>query len=747
MTDQLTPDAAQIRLHLEILFSDLDALGPYPNGLFELRFLPHNGGTPTCKLFGWGDIDKAVEIAVRANANGMNGYVGVHPRKPGTSRAGQASDVERACWQFVDCDNGEASAKLLELPFSPNFIVTTGTRPTQRLHGYYMLEAPETDMAAYTARQAALAAAVGGDNVKDAPRIMRLAGTVSHPSKDKAARGYVPELVTISDVDPIPYAAEELDPFLAQFKATAEPQLLAATNMSIALPTEAPKVPTTVEQLLQQSRGVGQWHNSMRDATWRLVQRGFGEQLIAEICGPYCTHGASDPELQNLIRSAMDKCIGAPGQQPASDSVIANWGAGLETYENGRPRSHVANIIWALENCPELAGAFQWNEMTSDIEIMSDLPWTNKRGSMLDHDQVELQAYLNAFGFNPTVQRVQDALGVVARRRGFHPIKEYFDQLVWDGISRLQSGLLDALQVAHTDFSRAVAMRFMIAAVARIMQPGAKVDTMLVLEGRQGAGKSTAASILAEIDGRSYFLETLEAIDQGKAAREQLVGKMIVEVQEMDAIKGKERTKLKAWISTRTDNFRSAYARVPEDRGRTCVFIGTTNDDQWLTDPSGGRRFWPLRVEGQIDTDWLRQNVDQIWAEAFVRFAEGEQWYLTKSEEAFARVEQEDRRKQDGWEDAVIDFIARHKLTRVGMKYLYDELSVAANVTQKNAYTEARIADVFQALPGDWKKMKGRQRAKDPVAPDRSGVMVCWEPCDPKILREIRDGNFCGFNE
>ena len=107
MTDQLTPDAAQIRLHLEILFSDLDALGSYPNGLFELRFLPPNGGTPTCKLFSWGDRDAAVEMAVRANANGMNGYVGVHPRKPGTSRAGQAADVERACWQFVDCDDGE----------------------------------------------------------------------------------------------------------------------------------------------------------------------------------------------------------------------------------------------------------------------------------------------------------------------------------------------------------------------------------------------------------------------------------------------------------------------------------------------------------------------------------------------------------------------------------------------------------------------------------------------------------------
>ena len=140
----LTPDPYQIRLHLEVLFAELAPHASYPDGLFELRFLPPNSGQPLCKLFSWRDIDKAVEMATRANANGMNGYVGVHPRKPGTSRAGQASDLDRAYCQFVDCDDGEASAKLLKLPFSPNFIVTTGTRPTQRLHGYYMLDAPES---------------------------------------------------------------------------------------------------------------------------------------------------------------------------------------------------------------------------------------------------------------------------------------------------------------------------------------------------------------------------------------------------------------------------------------------------------------------------------------------------------------------------------------------------------------------------------------------------------------------------
>ncbi len=314
----LTPDPDQIRLHLEVLFAELAPDASYPDGLFELRFLPPNSGRPICKLFSWGNLDAAIEMAVHVNAAGKNGYVGVHPRKPGTTGSGQASDVERAYWQFVDCDDGDASAKLLELPFSPNFIVTTGTRPTQRLHGYYMLEAPETNMAAYTARQEALATAVGGDNVKDAPRIMRLAGTVSYPSKDKAARGYVPELVTISDVDPIPYAAEELDPFLAQFKGTDEPQLLAAPSPTVPMKDVPPKV----QSFLERSQIKGHWHNSIRSAAATLLARGFGEDRVAEICGPFCNGGASDPELQMFIVSAVSKGFKNQSTRSPQDIVL-----------------------------------------------------------------------------------------------------------------------------------------------------------------------------------------------------------------------------------------------------------------------------------------------------------------------------------------------------------------------------------------------------------------------------------------
>ena len=299
----LTPDPDQIRLHLEVLFAELAPDAYYPEGLFELRFLPPNGGRPICKLFSRGNLDAAIEMAVHVNAAGKNGYVGVHPRKPGTTGSGQASDVERAYWQFVDCDDGAASAKLLELHCPPNFVVTTGTRPAKRLHGYFMLESPETDVAAYTTRQEALAAAVGGDNVKDAPRIMRLAGTVSYPSNDKAERGYIPELVTIGQIDPIPYAAEELDPFLAQFKGTDEPQLRAAPSPTVPMED----VPPTVQSFLERSQIKGHWYNSMLRATATLLAQGYSEDRVAEICSRYCEGGASDPELQAFIASGVSK--------------------------------------------------------------------------------------------------------------------------------------------------------------------------------------------------------------------------------------------------------------------------------------------------------------------------------------------------------------------------------------------------------------------------------------------------------
>ena len=294
MTAQLSPDRDQIRLHLEVLFSELVPGALYESGLFELRFLHPTGGRPTCELFRGNSIDEAVNLAVQKNAAGWNAYVGINPRKPGTSSYGKAQDIERAYWQFVDCDNGDSSVKLQDLPFPPNFIVTTGTKPSQRLHGYYMLDGPELELEAFTARQAALAACVDGDkSVNDPPRIMRLAGTINYPSADKRERGYDVELVTISEIDPHAWNSEDLDRMAASESSKDE------ISVEPSFPTMVFNLPPTdqIVSLLEQSQQSGRWHNSMRSATARLLLLGHSPERVAEICAKYCTGGAEDDEL------------------------------------------------------------------------------------------------------------------------------------------------------------------------------------------------------------------------------------------------------------------------------------------------------------------------------------------------------------------------------------------------------------------------------------------------------------------
>lgn len=306
MTRELAPDRDQIRLHLEVLFAELVPGALYEGGLFELRFLHPTVGNPKGHLFDGAEIAEAIDLAVQKNAAGWNAYVGVNPRKPGTAGYGKTQDIERADWQFVDCDDGESSKKLQELPFPPNYVVTTGTRPHQRLHGYYMLDGPELNLEAFTSRQEALAACIDGDStVKDPPRIMRLAGTISYPTADKLKRGYEVELVTISEIDPHAWNSEDLDRLAASetSKDDSSVEQSGSMNLDNLPPTDQ------IVSLLKQSKEAGRWHNSMRSATARLLLLGHSPERVAEICAPYCKGGAEDTDLKVLISSAVDKGI------------------------------------------------------------------------------------------------------------------------------------------------------------------------------------------------------------------------------------------------------------------------------------------------------------------------------------------------------------------------------------------------------------------------------------------------------
>lgn len=204
---------------------------------------------------------------------------------------------------------------------------------------------------------------------------------------------------------------------------------------------------------------------------------------------------------------------------------------------------------------------------------------------------------------------------------------DYLDGLVWDGSPRLDNLLRDYAGADDTEVNREFGAKFLIAGVRRVKQPGAKFDTMLVFEGNQGTGKSSFAEILAVRS--DWFCGSLSLKSDDKTKAELLAGAWIVEVQEMDGIRKASTHELKRFLSTRRDKYRRAYGRDARTYPRQCVIVGSTNDQKYLFDQTGNRRFWPVRA-GTVQLDKLREDVDQLWAEAVVREAAGESVVLSE---------------------------------------------------------------------------------------------------------------------
>lgn len=229
--------------------------------------------------------------------------------------------------------------------------------------------------------------------------------------------------------------------------------------------------------------------------------------------------------------------------------------------------------------------------------------------------------------FKASVAAIKSEIVAIAHEQTYHPIIDYLDGLVWDGKPRLDTILHDYAGAEDTELNREFGAKFLIAGVRRVRQPGVKFDTMLVFEGTQGTGKSSFAEILAVRD--EWFCGSLSLRSDDKTKAELLAGSWIVEVQEMDGIRKASTHELKRFLSTRRDKYRRAYGRDARTHPRQCVIVGSTNDQKYLFDQTGNRRFWPVRA-GTAQLDKLREDVDQLWAEAAARDAAGESIVLSE---------------------------------------------------------------------------------------------------------------------
>ena len=254
--------------------------------------------------------------------------------------------------------------------------------------------------------------------------------------------------------------------------------------------------------------------------------------------------------------------------------------------------------------------------------------------------------------------RIFDAVNVVAQEHSFHPVRDYLNGCEWDGVKRVDTLLIDYLGADDTPYTRAVTRKTLVAAVARIYKPGCKFDYMLTLRGRQGLGKS---AFIAKLGG-AWFSDTFTTM-QGKDAYEQVQGVWIMEVGELAGMRKAEAETIKLYISKQVDRFRPAYGRRLQEFPRQCVFIGTTNETQFLRDTTGNRRFWVVDTPNDPTHDmWdelTPETIKQIWAEAVELYNAGEKLYLPKSLEKVAREVQESYEEENPRAGIVADYLQR----------------------------------------------------------------------------------------
>lgn len=333
-----------------------------------------------------------------------------------------------------------------------------------------------------------------------------------------------------------------------------------------------------------------------------------------------------------------------------------DWRNDITRTTSGKPESTTHNTLLVMEHDPSLQRLFVLDEFSNVVRLTRSAPWLGgEMDEFTDQDGTELSAWLGApdrYRLNIKPEMVMGCVEAIARRRKEHPVRTYLNGLKWDDTPRLAKLFPRYFKAEDTAYTQQSAQCFMVSAVARILwmdskvrHNGAQVDFMLVLEGEQGLRKTSAVRSLF---GPQWYMEAQES-PTSKDFYQALRGRWCVEIGEMDSFSKADVTKVKQAITARFDTYRPSYGRVSRSFRRECVFVGTTNESEYLKDPSGGRRFLPVKVFGVCIPD-LEADRDQLWAEAVAMFRDGFQWWDLPPD---AAEQQEERFAEDSWQGPV----------------------------------------------------------------------------------------------
>lgn len=654
-----------------------------------------------------GTLDQCWQSICNYNAQGYGAFVVINELD---GNGNELNNVTAIRAHFIDLDNLSAQQnyrRAAQWSPAPSFAVQSSPNK----HHVYWLVKPYSGNDRFTLIQRKLAQLFDADkSITDATRVMRLPGTM-HCKNDRV-------MVTCHALAGRDQSitAETLETALAAVNLTDHSgtrRELGDTELSAPSREQATNALNEIDP------------NNLSRAEWISVTSAFkqsgwrhaNEQELYNIwCGWCSKYETNDPNenakqwnsIRNtevgwtsLHRQAYKRPYFDPvklfegGQYQLPEQVKTQLPVPLDGYETiistatgDSGKTTLIETVKILHRNMPVA----FDEFTQTVMALDPLPWDKQGGyprQWTDADTIHCQLHAQAIFVKPAKETVHDAITIIAMRHKYHQVRDYLDGLQWDGVVRLPRLMPQYFGTVDNEYTRTIGVKFMIGAVARVMKPGCKMDNVVILEGAQGKLKSSSIAALA---GRDWFTDELPDLHT-RDAPIQLHGKWIIEVSELSALRRSDVETIKKFMSRSVDRYRALYERIATDHPRQCIFIATTNDDDYLKDQTGNRRFWPVKCS-TIDLAAISRDRNQLWAEAKVRYQCGETWWLTPIEEALAHNEQEERREIDPWEDRIISIATTMGTMPISMEYI--TLSLGVQFSSQDTRTNKRIAAVLK---------------------------------------------------
>ncbi|HKU27859.1 MAG TPA: VapE domain-containing protein, partial [Candidatus Sulfotelmatobacter sp.] len=495
----------------------------------------------------------------------------------------------------------------------------------------------------------AIASALGGDNCQNVDRLLRLPGTINLPNAKKRAAGRVPVLAKTCDMTLDSSRNYSLDHFPQGERTELDSPKKTVASDPHLVPLGLEALPLSVSPFARTLIEHGDDPEQPRNATKPHFRS--RSEAVFRAAGELARSGCSEAEIagvlinpqlgisQSILEKKRPTQYALRQARKAIEAVSNGW---PNVDRGGKPVATLPNTVVALRR---LGLSFS-HDLFRHRKVVNGNALEEHQGEITDDACAVLRAtIIEAFNFDPRAENVRDAVTQLCLEHAFHPIRQLLDDLIWDEKLRLDNWMVTYLGAEGTELNRAIGKILLVAAVRRVREPGVKFDTIVILEGKQGTGKSTALQVLAgpgnHSDNEILTLDT-------KAQIEAMEGVWIFELSEMSGLNKSEVERMKAFASRNVDRARMAYGRFSEVRGRQTIFVGTTNEHKYLKDRTGNRRFLPVKT-GVIDLEALRRDRDQLWAEAATLEAQYASITLPQELWAAAAREQDERLEDDPW--------------------------------------------------------------------------------------------------